>query len=524
MSTRRVSLAQLSARGYAASGALVTAHSVHRSLGSGFALLIAVWFASGAMMTFVDYPGYSDRERLAHAPRLARGLVLTLPNELRAWLEHGGLRTGDRLRLAQLEGQPTWLFTDRDRRRALRALPASSVPLLDARRARSEVERQFGPCRGTAIALDEPDQWTVGRSEPGSYPLWRLACDDARGNEIYVSARSGEIVQHSSRAERIGAWLGPIPHWIYPAILRRNSALWSNTVLGLASAGLLVSLSGLIAGWHAWYVARKQRAAGQVPALRQAYLQWHQRLGLAFGALASTWLFSGALSLQPFDWSGTGPSTEQLAALHGGFDGAASALPLTAALVSCQSVLPVVELEIATLGQRALMICSSASAESRIVDLTDANLTPRMRLAEPVLNAAAQTSARGARFQLQLKNAPDAYYYPTHRAPVVALPFAVIQLSDRERSALYIDPARAERLLSLTTRRRVERWLFSGLHSWDLPGFYELRGLWQTLMLAAMLTGFALASLGFTMFLRRSRRQRVSSQTVERIVVAEIDR
>lgn len=140
-------------------------------------LWMAVWFASGAVMTFAEYPAYTDAERLATAPRLP-ALGVGVPEELRAWIARGGLGSGTRARLAQLEGEPTWVFTDGDRRRALRAAdrheysgadatvprvrPTADVPLLDSGRARAELERRVGRCAADVSQLAVADQWTVG--------------------------------------------------------------------------------------------------------------------------------------------------------------------------------------------------------------------------------------------------------------------------------------------------------------------------------------------------------------------------
>ena len=52
------------------------AHRVHRLVGSAMALVLAIWFASGAVMTFAHYPRYSEQERLAQALPLALGVTV----------------------------------------------------------------------------------------------------------------------------------------------------------------------------------------------------------------------------------------------------------------------------------------------------------------------------------------------------------------------------------------------------------------------------------------------------------------
>jgi hypothetical protein len=40
---------------------------------------------------------------------------------------------------------------------------------------------------------------------------------------IYVSQSSGEVAQMTNRAKRAWNWVGAVPHWLYPTILRKNA-------------------------------------------------------------------------------------------------------------------------------------------------------------------------------------------------------------------------------------------------------------------------------------------------------------
>ncbi|MFX7934447.1 hypothetical protein ABTK33_20390, partial [Acinetobacter baumannii] len=75
-----------------------------------------------------------------------------------------------------------------------------------------------------------------------------------QGTELYVAQRTGRIVQVTTRADRLFAWLGAIPHWLYPTVLRQNVGLWSQVVIWLAVAGTFLSAMGLYIG-----VARLRR-------------------------------------------------------------------------------------------------------------------------------------------------------------------------------------------------------------------------------------------------------------------------
>jgi hypothetical protein len=490
--------------------AIAFVHRVHRWSGTALALLMAAWFASGAVMTFKAYPAYTDAERRAHAlpltaaassavqqlaepsaeqPRAGGGARVSLvPRALEEWLGAGGLASGQ-ARLAMIQGEPRWLLRGAG---GYRVLP--EVSPLDAQRARGEVERTHGPCRGPIERVDRADQWTVGRTPPGSFPLLRMACEDASGLELYVSTRSGEIVQESTRSERVWAWLGPITHWIYPAVLRRERELWRDLVLWISAFGCVVTVSGMFAGVHA--ALRSKRSVK-----RQTYLRWHQRLGLAFGAMAFAWVFSGALSLEPFHWS----SPASTPADRWSMAAVSDTLPqqLSAALESCRRELPALrELELVAAG-RLYAVCSDAASQTRIVELDDPLHAARQRISDTRLEQLAQhLNAR-----LTLATAPDDYHYPTHSRPI-ALPYARFALPDSDHTILYLDPSTGQVTDQIDDKRRYERWLYHGLHSWDFQALYQHRVLWRTTVIAAMLVGLALSISGLLIIGRRQLRAR----------------
>lgn len=490
------------------SGKLIrSVHRLHRWFGSILAPLVAIWFASGAVMLFTGYPSYTEQERLAQAQPLAAPLAVSLPAALRRWFDEGGAATGARARLSMLEGQPTWTWTSaRGQRMAVRAVDQRVVTPLGAARARALAEHAFGRSSLDASRLTQPDQWTLSGVPKPLFPLVHVTLADAAGTEVYVSIHSGEIVQASVSRERFWAWLGAIPHWIYPASLRRERELWRDTVLCLSGLTGLLTLSGSIAGLHVLSATRKRRAAGQAPRSRNTYLRWHQRIGLTFGALASTWVLSGALSLGPFQWSGAGPSDHALLALHGKGTMSPSASQLTAALSNCQRAFAVRELELTTFAGGVYATCLGDKT-SLIIDLTRTAATATGQAPLSVLRAAARRLTADV-FALSQHSEPDDYYYPSHGSTDFVTPYVRLDLSDPDATSYYLDPARL-RVLEHTTRlKRLERWLYHGLHSWDFAALYAQPLLWRSFMVVAMALGLGLVILGAALPVSRAIRRR----------------
>src|SRR4029079_9849996 len=83
---------------------------------------------------------------------------------------------------------------------------------------------------------------------------------------------------------------------------------WAQTIIWLSVAGCVMCVSGLAWGIT---VARRSPYAG--------LMRWHHYAGLIFGATTCMWIFSGLLSMDPWDWHPpTAPTLEQRDAVAGG--------------------------------------------------------------------------------------------------------------------------------------------------------------------------------------------------------------
>ena len=150
-----------------------------------------------------------------------------------------------------------------------------------------------------AEVITSEDQWTVGGVYNNYAPLTKYSWPD--GEEVYVSGVTGEVVQYTTRMSRLGAWLGPIPHWLYFTPLRKKPRLWSRIVIWLSGAATVVAILGLFAGLSMYSPAKRYRAGGIPTSIPYAGpKRLHMILGLFFGLLACTWAFSGMLSMDPF--------------------------------------------------------------------------------------------------------------------------------------------------------------------------------------------------------------------------------
>jgi hypothetical protein len=471
--------------------------ALHRWLGTLFCIPFAVWFLSGIVMAFVGFPGVSPGERLTTASALTPSSVRVGAAEAAAKLSF----VPERISLVVLDGRPTWRFTRGADFVVVSAEDAAVVsPLDEAAALRVAAEFLDAPLDVSLRheRLDEPDQWTPHAIPNRQLPLLRVHADDDAGTEVYVSLPRARVIQRTTTHTRLAAWLGAIPHWWYPIALRRHAAEWELTVLIGAGLGTALCVLGLLLGLLR--VSRQPAAADlsrRWSPYKAAWLRWHHLFGLAFGAIALTWVFSGMLSLNPGSWStGSGPSPAEERAFQG-TPAKLDDLRLGAreAIERCSQELEVKSLELVQSGGRAHWLCASTWDSSFLIDAATPHAHPQLIANLDSLTAAARASVPAALLHSAIVSGPDDYVYPTHLDAEVRFP--LLRLEFENGTWLYIDPHSVSIVRRYDATSRAERWLYQGLHRLDVAPLYGRRWLWTCTVvgLCAIGAGFSLTGI-----------------------------
>jgi len=458
----------------------------HRWLGIAGCLLFIAWFTSGIVMMYARMPELDAQDRRAHLPildfttaRVAPGDVFgpAGPQRLRI-----GMFLGRPVYRALIQGRWTTIFADDDR----------AMTGVTREGALAEATR-FALEKASTIRYDakiaEPDQWTL--QSRALLPMHRVALGDADDTVLYVSDRTGEVEVRTTRSERRVAYVGAVLHWLYFTPFRRNTAAWAQWIIWLSIAGCVMCLSGLVWGF---IVARRSPYAG--------IMRWHHYAGLIFGVTTFTFLFSGLLSMDPWDWHpGTAPTRAQRDAAAGG--------PL--------------DLERLTIDRLRAGLETMAAHGAREVDVVRFRGEPF--LAGPGMLLAALHPERGIfqRFGDDLVEAVardampgvpvvdaawldhyDSYYYA--RSPgALPLPVLRVRFGDPQRTWLYLDPGRGAIVRKEERLSRLNRWLYHGFHSFDFPFLYARRPLWDIVVLGLSAGGLASAVTSLVPAWRRVR-------------------
>jgi uncharacterized iron-regulated membrane protein len=450
---------------------------VHRYLGIGLGLLMALWCLSGVVMIYVPYPQLTDAERLASLPPIDwnRCCVLDGPD---------ALEPGTRIASFQLEmlGEVPLLrlVLDDGSLRLTNPTDGRVLSRIGTREAWAAAS-QFGrshdlSMRNARYALIDHDQWTVGGFH-ADRPLHWVEFNDADGTEVYVSSRTGKVVQRTTRSQRFWSWVGAVPHWLYPSILRRHPEVWAQVVIWTSLLGTFLTIAGLYIG------IRQLQRRGDGGGLASPYrgiLFWHHVPGLVFGVFALTWVVSGLLSVNPWGWL----ETRGFAADRANVQGEAPSVETVRQLLNSvprNSPERVVSVRSAVLDGQLFAISTGMDGERRRFATRG---TPA-ELNEAHVRTAAQKLVGNAQpFTWELLTAEDTYHYSVGRA-FAQLP--AIRITSGA-TLYYIDAVTGDLINKADAGGRGYRWWHSALHRLDFTAALRT-SLGRTLLMLPLLLG-----------------------------------
>ena len=492
---------------------------LHRWLGIALAVVMLAWFVSGMVMLYVGYPKLTADERLAALPPLPpAGCCVPLAQAVAAahvhratWPAPAALRRGtgadEAWRLTSVAGRPTLIVGDEGRQPV--AVDAASGRVVtavtpDDALAAARHFAQGAPVRPVGAVTE--DAWTHSRALDGHRPLHVVAVDEPQRRWLYVSSRTGEVVRDASFTERSWGWLGAWLHWLYLFRGGAVDAWWADIVIGLSLAGCVSVLTGIVVGVWRWRFRGTYRSGRRTPYADRA-ARWHHVAGLAGGLLAFTWVLSGLFSMNPwkvFDAPGARPDR---AAYAGAAAGPAQA-PEPARVLQQLATQGLSAREVTwhRVGGQAFAQAHGGGtprlfggADARAMDVVP----------EALWQGAAVRLLPGARIvQQERLDRYDAWYYAREAHTMTGqrerpLPAVRLRFDDANHTWVVIDPRNGAIVQVSDGHRRVDRWLFAFLHSFDLPALLALRPGWDLWMLGFSLAGTLLAGTAVVTGTRR---------------------
>jgi hypothetical protein len=467
---------------------------VHRWLGILFCLLFAMWFATGIVMYFVPFPALTEADRMEGLAPLDMSRVLRGPVEA---ITASGRQDVTRVRLRQRSDGPLYLLSGASGVAALHAddLANAGVGSADlavaiavdhARRRGKDVTR-------TAFADSAAfDQWTMAGGLDRRRPFYRVALNDEAGTELYVSSVTGEVVQGTTRFGRRWNYLGSVAHWIYPVVLRSRPTVWDATVWSLSLVALMAAAAGSLLGLFRIKKIFRRRLFSP----HRNWHWWHHVLGLLCAGFVLSWIFSGWLSMDNGRLFSTGRlSSEEAAAVANAPDW--KALPAHEGWpVSAQAK----EIEWFALDQKFFRRERTGPTTQRLFSTAGAAEThpPTEFLGPGDVGRLVEHLATGCKTPFVV-DADDNY------AITSVVPGAPVYRSVCGDVWFHIDGSDGAVLERLDSSRRAYRWLFSALHTMDIPALASRPALRGALIVLLASFGFVFSLTGVVIGWRRLR-------------------
>ena len=466
---------------------------LHRWWGVAFCLLFAMWFASGIVMHFVPFPARLGAEDFSGRVAIDRNLVAHGPSQA---VVASGIRDVTRVRLVGRRDGPVYFVSGPSAVRVLRAAEledggvgseqeALDIALAGARSRGLDVSR-------AGVAERTPyDQWTVSGEFDPDRPLYRVAVNDERSTELYVSSKTGDVVLLTTLKIRALNYFGSVVHWLYPTVLRRHKSAWSAVMWWLSLTATIGTSLGVVVG-----LLRLTRAGRRATPAYRGLQAWHHRLGLVFAPFILSWIFSGFLSMADARFSSSDASPAEALALAG-----APAWERVAPDEQHRMAAASKKIEWFALAghvYRRERVGLDQQRLSLAVPETTVAAGPRAFLGADEIDSAAGQLGRDCGHAAAV-GAGDPYR-------------ATPELPEAPRFRIVcgniwydIDGATGALLSRLDPSRRAYRWLFGGLHTLDLPSLRAHPPLHTAIIVALCLCGLAFSLSGAVLAWRRVR-------------------
>lgn len=459
----------------------------HHWLGIGICLLMAMWFFSGMVMMYVQYPALTAEERLTGLPFLDAESIQVSPQTIAQ--KNPAIAAISQIKLSSITERPAYIIQNQNR--------LTHIFFADTGEAAKEIEldtllktadlyaQRHGLSQSQHASFEktlDTDQWTVAGYVNNQRPFHLIRLNDSAGTKLYFSAKTGELIRDTNFKERSWNWLGANIHWLYPTVIRQYPKFWYWLIVVLSITGLLSIFTGAIVGW--WRLRLKKRYKHRRITPYSGQMKLHHIMGLLFLVPITTYTYSGLMSMGSFGVANDKvPYFQQLQQYQGEKTLNNEAFNLDAVKQQVAQAKNAKELIWHWLdGQVHGYSLNSQNQKSAFDQRTLAQRQENaLALLKPIMQGHTATA--------QVLERYDRYYYAHHqRQPT--LPVLRICFDDSDKSWFYVDLRTGELLYRQTKNGRAMRWLYKGLHSLDFPILINHRPLWDVICLLLNSLGF----------------------------------
>ena len=462
---------------------------VHKWTGIIIALFFAMWFISGVILLYHKYPRVTTEDLYRHMeslnaeslpdlysiPGLAdttrvKNLSVARENGVNVWTISGVSAKKENPMYIKPIVDDKFIFTDSILSPAV-PIPASGLDSIACLWANSDAIAKVD-------TLTKRGQWILYERYDKSLPILKYSFDNPEKSEIFISQRNGEVVQASTRPERIWSYFGAIPHKFYFPFLRTDVEKWKTAILVGGLFCLVAALSGMYIGIY--YLIKNKRKHNRFSSpFKKKTWRYHHIAGLVFGIFLIAWGISGSLAMQRVP--------KWLVNYEGDYFVSASkmwgrkALPLEKYRLDYRDVFKnytdIKSISWEHFGNHPAYLIVSGDKEIHI-DAAEAYSVKLLELSqEEIEKAVTRYFGDDVRYTMSLQEDYDEYYLS--RKGGYPLPVWRIDIDNADGTRMYVSPSDGY-VKYLNDNRMAKKWLFSATHYLDIKYFVLHQGLRYT--------------------------------------------
>lgn len=480
---------------------------VHKISGSLLSLIFVAWFISGIVLIFDGFPHASRNQRFLHLDEFT-------PRQFESIKPPSNDFKG-RVVLELTDGKPVYrVLSGRKAQKTFDATTLKPISYFTSEHAQKLSESFNGHPVKQIKKINDFDQWIPWSYYKPLFPLYKCYMSDPLHTVIYVSEKTGEIVQETDRKERWSARFGAIPHWVYFKQLRLAKDAWRWVVIILSVFGMFMSVTGIYSG----IVRLKKRRHKGLSPYKKFWCKWHHLLGFFFGLFVFTFILSGFFSVANVpDWLAGVNSSEKVRISWDeklDLEGHQNTAPINIfnALTLKTGVR---KIEWTTVfGQPQYKVFYDNYQKPEMYCLQNGNVRALQSFSMQEIEKQAKAVLGELSFTIKEQPVYDNYYSPSAML-YLPQPAYKIEIEDAGNTWLYIDPANGEQVRSLTKNTRMRRWLYRFLHTFDIPILKKYDWLRKTILIVLSLAGLVISLTGLVVsvkWFKRTFRKNIKKQ------------
>ena len=470
-------------------------YSIHRVLGTFLSILFLVWFLSGFVMIYHNFPRVTPQDRnrttgvlSADMPEIGEVLNRIYPDTL---IQKINLKTTS-------YGQSVFEISTKDSSYNLVADSSEFIWEVDYTQIEKYAQKWCTADIVQVDTLNEVDQWVPFNRLMKDMPIYKFHFGDTQKHQLYISSRTGEALQFTNKDSRFWAWLGAIPHWVYFTSLRQDGELWNTTVIWLSGLGAVMCLLGFGLGIYMLVKQYRKKKKLGTPYRKFSY-KWHHVLGFVFGIFVFTFVFSGMMSLASIpDWiiKDSRPSVRREISM---LNPEEYQLDYRAILLYYANEVKGIEWNSFDKTPIYKVVTTDSTY---VLDGSVNNIVPLSLTEQKVKDKYTRQYAED--IVLSVMSEYDNYY--VDRKYKLPLPVYKIDIDDVDKTTYYVNPKTGDTRI-YTTKGRIQKWMYQGLHSFNFKFLVEHPIIWNLVMWVTMIGGTLVSLSGVLLSYKYLRRK-----------------